>query len=93
MSENKLRKRLEELGFIPNAFDLTDNSADSYHLELIAPKSKSRYMFSIFDTLYKKYGNAPRELEFSFETLDDDGDHNEVVNGIVETEALLEDLK
>jgi hypothetical protein len=89
---NTLRNMLESIGFVTNLLSHkdVDGRIDSYHLELKAPATDAYYMFSIFDTLFAKHGNVNRELQVAFETLDKDGDHNEVVTTFVDSDVILD---
>ena len=95
--DNNLRNELEHLGFVRSWLnEPQDNEAskDSYHLELVSPVTESRYMLSVFDTLFPKHGsNQNRELNVTFEVLDKEGDHDEVIFCHIESDEFLKHIK
>lgn len=94
---NTLRVTLLKIGFTPSmpSHPEMPDSLDSYHLELTSPATelKSRYMLSVFDSLFSTHGNVNRELSIAFETLDENGDHNEVFTCLIMSSDFLEQMR
>lgn len=99
VEDNTLRDTLLKIGFTPSMPSLymvsQADSLDSYHLELTSPATelKSRYMLSVFDSLFSTHGDVNRELSIAFETLDENGDHNEVFTCLIMSSDFLEQMR